>query len=716
MKNTSCTLSPMGGIPLRRRCVQRRWVFFVCGVMFAAWAAVCPSPALSAKTRLASVGASELQADPRDGAAAAALTLPTRDPAEALRHAMAADDPIVAAARFAAVSRDFAIISDHASLLRAQKLIEAQLYAEAAADSVAALERYEKSPLRADFFRILGSARAALSDEDAARAAWSRGIRVTRDSDRQAALRLLVAASLERSNQPNEALAVYRKIWTRHASSDQAKLAETRLDILEREPKATQRGATDWRKRADQLFRRRNNAEALRAYDKALAGKLTKSESNRAQKQRAHTLFRMREYPASVKAFSALPQKDDVPLWRARSLARSGDVSRAVDEFEKLARQGKGELSVRATYLAGLLLDGRGLFDRAEKHFVWVSRNRVSSGLSNAALWRLGWGAFRAQREREAIGHFERLLAKETDTIGRLRTRYWRARALERSGDEAAARAEFTVLANDFPFSYYGWRARDRIRDHDEPSAGLRPDPGTTRLEADDLARPKILLAAGLRKLAIEEMRRTSRRARGLADRLAMAQLFSEAEEYHDALRVVVDAYTEDLARGPVPHLEELWWYAWPWAFQELVAASTSDSNSVEPALVYAIMREESGYRPQILSTSGARGLLQIMVPTGDRLANRMGEAHYQPDDLFEPATNIKLGAYYLTELLGRFEGRLSASIASYNAGPNAVEGWLEQPSASEDDVWVESIPYDQTRGYVKRVLRSYHAYRVLYY
>ncbi len=637
------------------------------------------------------------------------------DPARALRHALAAEDAMVAAARFAVAARDFPIIADHATLLRARRLTEVELHTEAAASAAAAIERHHASPLRADFFETLGDARKKTGDEEGARDAWTRGIRATRDSERQSALRMKVAASLERTSDWEDAASVYRRVWTKHASSEQAEPAEAALGKLEARPGVTPRSANDWRKRADQLYRKRYNEAALDAYDEALRGKLKKSDRQRAENQRAHTLFRLRRYPEAVKAFSAMPQKDDVPLWRARSLARSGEVPKAVSEFEKLAKKSKGELSVRATYLAGLLLDGRGHVERAEAHFDWVSRNRVSSGLSHAALWRLGWAAYRGGDDATAIGHFERLLVVEKDTIGRLRTRYWRARALERKGDVAQATAEFSAMANDFPFSYYGWRSRDRIRDHDDPSPGLRPKPGKTRLSPDDLERPKILLAAGLDKLAIEEMRRTARRARGLSDRLAMAQLFSEAEEYHDALRIVVDAYTEDLARGPVPQLEELWWHAWPSAFKDLVAASTEAENSVEPALVYAIMREESGYRPKILSVSGARGLLQIMVPTGDRLASRMGATGYEPDDLFEPETNIKLGAYYPAELMGRFNGRRSAAIASYNAGPNAVEDWLAKPTAVEDDLWVESIPYDQTRGYVKRVLRSFHAYRVLY-
>jgi soluble lytic murein transglycosylase len=74
---------------------------------------------------------------------------------------------------------------------------------------------------------------------------------------------------------------------------------------------------------------------------------------------------------------------------------------------------------------------------------------------------------------------------------------------------------------------------------------------------------------------------------------------------------------------------------------------------------------------------------------------------------VFVPERNLDLGAFYLSQLVQRFEGRLSAAIASYNAGPEAVARWLAAAPAREDDEWVEAIPYDQTRGYVKRVLRS---------
>jgi soluble lytic murein transglycosylase len=103
------------------------------------------------------------------------------------------------------------------------------------------------------------------------------------------------------------------------------------------------------------------------------------------------------------------------------------------------------------------------------------------------------------------------------------------------------------------------------------------------------------------------------------------------------------------------------------------------------------------------------------MPDTGRRLAGELGLASFDPDDLFVPATNLELGAYYLSQLLRRFDGRVSAAVASYNAGAAAVSRWVREGDATEDDTWVEAIPYDQTRKYVKRVLRSVHAYRVLY-
>jgi soluble lytic murein transglycosylase len=369
---------------------------------------------------------------------------------------------------------------------------------------------------------------------------------------------------------------------------------------------------------------------------------------------------------------------------------------------------------VRARFLAALLLDGRGYDERATEHFRAVARSKASASMGDAAAWRLGWGAYRRGQYAAAIAHFDRLIRrKQGDAIGQLRPRYWRARALQRRGDPSAE-GEFTRIAREFPLTYYGWRARERAHDDGRRIQAPKIAVGQGRLSPTQLERPRILLEAGLDEAARNEVSRLGRQARGLDERLELARLATDAGDYNRAQRLVVDPYTEVLARGPIPRHEELWWYAWPSAYQTLVDEATADPDSVNSELVYSIMREESGYRAKIVSPVGARGLLQIMTPTGERLARDSGLPSFVADDLFVPRTNIGLGSFYLTELTSRFSGRLAPAIASYNAGPEAVAEWA-LPSLEDDDEWVESIPYDQTRSYVRRVLRSLHAYRLLY-
>ena len=353
-----------------------------------------------------------------------------------------------------------------------------------------------------------------------------------------------------------------------------------------------------------------------------------------------------------------------------------------------------------------------GFEERAQAHFERVASSSASS-LSGAALWRLGWTAYRSERFEPAVELFDRLIDAQVDEMGALRGRYWRARALGRMGDERAG-PEFAAMAREFPFSYYGWRAGARTVGD---AARVSPGPvaaGTRALEPHDLQRPRILMEAGLLEAARLELQRVQRRARGLQDRIDVAQLLADAGDFNEAQRLMVYAYEEALARGPVARYEEVWWHAWPAAYTEQVKRATAGEGSVEPSLVLSIMREESGYREQVISPVGARGLMQIMVPTGERLAKQVGLPSFSPDDLFDPMINIQLGSHYLSTLSRRFDGRLSAAIASYNAGPDTVSGWGAS-TPDVDDEWVEAIPYDQTRSYVKRVLRSVRAYQVLY-
>ena len=641
------------------------------------------------------------------------------DPAAALkaaRRAIENRDRSHAIWLFEQVIERHAVVADYASLLQARLLLEDGRSAWTAQVADEALRRHANSPVRAELNVLLGNARADQRDAEAALAAWRAALAESRDEALRANVLLSIASQEERAGQDREAATTYTLIWYAHAATPEAQVAAHRLDLLEELLGESLRDATDWRRRGDRLYRHRKNEDALEAYDRALDLGLVGREAERARQQRAQTLFRLRRYPEAVKAFEQFPRKGEIAIWHARSLARASRVPEAIEAFERIAAGKSDRHAVRARYLAGVLLEGRNLTDRANAHFREVERARRSGGLNEAAGWRLGWSAYREARYDEAIAHFDRLIeSKGRDPIGQLRPRYWRARALEEGGDEKRAQREFAVLVGEFPLSYYGWRAGDRTGGVATPPGPDRKlSRGRQRLKEADLERARILLEAGLLEEAQLEVQQIARGARGLTDRLELAHLASDTGDYHLAHRLVVDGYTESLARGPVPHYEDLWWYAWPSAFLPLVDRATRPEGSVPPQLVYSVMREESGFRAKIVSPVGARGLLQIMVETGRQLAQRHGVEEFDGEDLFDPGMNIDLGARYLTDLGRLFEGRTSASIASYNAGPEAVAKWQPE-AAEEDDEWVEDIPYSQTRSYVKRVLRSLHAYQVLY-
>jgi len=140
-----------------------------------------------------------------------------------------------------------------------------------------------------------------------------------------------------------------------------------------------------------------------------------------------------------------------------------------------------------------------------------------------------------------------------------------------------------------------------------------------------------------------------------------------------------------------------------------------ADTYDVDPYLSLAVMREESHFREDIDSTSGARGVMQIMPPTGEWLGERVPDAgEYSHDRLYDVSYNIRLGTYYLGYLMRRFDNNVVLAVASYNGGEGNVRRWVEAYGLDDIDLFIESIPYDETNEYVKKVLGSYGTYHRL--
>jgi len=159
-------------------------------------------------------------------------------------------------------------------------------------------------------------------------------------------------------------------------------------------------------------------------------------------------------------------------------------------------------------------------------------------------------------------------------------------------------------------------------------------------------------------------------------DRLALAQLYANAGDFHRPQRLVVDAYTESLARGPVPDHLDLWWHAWPKPFEAEVRGATLDGAKIEPQLVYAIMREESGFNPRAESWANARGLMQLMQGTAESMASRIGMRRPRTADLFDPMSHVPLTRFDSVTVISAETGELwSSPVRRLGPSEVAIEG-----------------------------------------
>ena len=190
---------------------------------------------------------------------------------------------------------------------------------------------------------------------------------------------------------------------------------------------------------------------------------------------------------------------------------------------------------------------------------------------------------------------------------------------------------------------------------------------------------------------------------------MALSLMLNEVGAHHHALRLARARFRDRLERTGGSVAAGLWSAAYPTGL--IPTIKMQGVEGVDPYLVAAIIREESQYDWRAVSRVGAIGLMQVMPAT----ANAVAQQHRLPpvvrEDLFDQESNIRIGTRYVGQLLNQFSGNVIYTIASYNAGPIVVGNWIGLHRARSQDEFVELIPYQETRQYVKRVLRSYKEY-----
>ncbi len=319
---------------------------------------------------------------------------------------------------------------------------------------------------------------------------------------------------------------------------------------------------------------------------------------------------------------------------------------------------------------------------------------------------------------------FEQLAEDETDALSAGRARVMAALAALRDGDRTHAVARWTDVARARPMSWPALVARARLAQIGAPMPPVI-DGDDAGVEASDpiamtLPTPVDLLhRIGLDADAENELReREAAVAGGAQGRSTEALcdaygLLSRAKRRYQIAQQIPAAL---LAVAPTPKTRWGWECAFPTPYAGEVAARAKE-NDLPPALVYAVMRQESGFDPDVVSSARAVGLLQLLPETARAVAKETPDPDDDGTRLTSPPLNIALGARYLRDLLTHFHGATPLAVAAYNAGPDAIDRWLSRRDKStpfELDLFVERIPFSETRTYVARVMGNLARYGYL--
>ncbi len=228
------------------------------------------------------------------------------------------------------------------------------------------------------------------------------------------------------------------------------------------------------------------------------------------------------------------------------------------------------------------------------------------------------------------------------------------------------------------------------------------------------LVRAQMLSSLGFSEWATQDLFEIERRTSHPAHLKFLMAHYEEIESYHRSSHISEIFFRPQMASYGMKGIRYLWEYSYPKAFEVDVKESSQRFN-IPQELIWAIMRAESHYRTGVRSPVGAAGLMQLMPHTARQMSKILGERDFDVTQLDQSEVNIKLGSGYLGRLMNKFSNMIPLVAAGYNAGPHRVESWLNSFGQMDVDEFIEHIPFLETRGYVKKVVRNYQIYHDLY-
>jgi soluble lytic murein transglycosylase len=454
--------------------------------------------------------------------------------------------------------------------------------------------------------------------------------------------------------------------------------------------------------------------ESLEGFRRWLAARTgTPAQRAEVQLEYANALFYAERYDEVGAALRPIAGETNARFLHARAEAHRRNADEAVRIYLALAQQfPRSGTGAQALFLAAGARHDENDMDRARELYRRVVTTYPGSTQMGLAIMRLAGIAFIQQEYREAARLWDDYRNRYPRGTHALQATYWAGRARAELGDAAGAATLFRAVRERERDSYYALRASEHLGQPFWPLPMVAPpaeNPAAARQVARWMEGIDLLRDAGFHDEASAE-----------ADRLAAAAGTDRATLYALAEALAERGYSQRAVRiglrlqGSGPANRRLLRILYPFPYRTLITEEAR-SRDMDPFIASALIRQESMFEARVTSQAGARGLMQIMPATGRELAQGAGVGDWDAELLYHPEINVHLGTRYLARHLENYDGELASVFSAYNAGWHRVEWWHEFREHDETELFIERIPFRETRDYVKILLRNRALYSGLY-
>ncbi len=507
-----------------------------------------------------------------------------------------------------------------------------------------------------------------------------------------------IGESLERQKKYTEALDTYKELWVEFPEFNSADTAiKKAFQISKNEGIPFRTRESDYLKRAERLFKLSRWAAAIKDFERA-------SQTSDVRLKIAISKFRLGSLDQATRIFSQIASPDSL-YWMAKistKLGRDDEASETYYQIYKFYPQ--SALSAEALYNGARLYQINSNFEKSIELYDLLLRKYPQSEFVEDGAWNLGWIYYREGKYREALATFSSFTSSDS-IYNSSRATYWKAKTLEKQGRKAEASAIYESLSHRTSPTYYSYLAQTKTGLSPRLNSSTQVSTGgvITQKASWRKDRAEFLIRLGILEDAALEIKKMEEESTTSSESINVSVLYAKVNDFYNSIRV---------ADGVgLPQANRL---SYPQGFDNIVKGFSAKYN-VDEFIVYSIIREESRFKKDAVSPANAVGLMQLIPPTGRSTAAEVGISGYNNDMLYVPRVNIELGIAYLKKVLELFSGNVHLALSSYNAGPNNAAKWVVRFSGLDMDEFVEEIPFQETRNYVRRVLRSYGAYKAIY-